>query len=112
VEARSSRIVSERDLRAMSNEEFLADLRSCITELDALISAKRRTDREKKPAKHRTAKEALDALPEDDLEEIALHAVTCCNHHMGDFAPWARVRCPFCSEWHKAGDFPLRGDSP
>lgn len=103
--------LNDHELRSLKMDDFLALLREDIRELDALIAARRPAPKaqEKKPQKHRTAKEALDEVmgaADEAPEVVELHSVTCCNHHMGDFPPWARVRCPFCSEWHRAGDFP------
>lgn len=111
MERPTSRFVADRDLRHLSTEDLIKLIREDIRELDTLIAARRPAPKsqEKKPGRHRTAKDALDALmaePEEEPEVVALHRVTCCNHHMGDFPPWARVRCPFCSEWHRAGDAP------
>ncbi|HWI62057.1 MAG TPA: hypothetical protein VNT75_09485 [Symbiobacteriaceae bacterium] len=111
MEGPTSRIVADRDLRHLSTDDLLKLIREDCRELDALISTRRALARghEPKPApKHRTAKEAVDAVMrgEEPPEVVSLHSVTCCNHHMGDFPPWARVRCPFCNEWHRAGDFP------
>lgn len=105
------RPVPDRDLRHLSTDELLALIRQDCRELDDLIAVYRRSTREKKPSKHRSAKEAMESviLPEeaDDAPEVVpLHAVTCCDHHMGDFPAWSRVRCPFCNQWHRAGDFP------
>lgn len=113
MERPTSRNVADRDLRHLSTDDLLSLIREDIRELDALISARRpvsRSSQEKKPSRHKTAKEAMNDVmgPEDaEPEGFTLHSVTCCNHHMGDFPPWARVRCPFCSEWHRAGDSPL-----
>ena len=99
--------VPDRDLRSLSTSDLLALIEQDIRELDTLATLRRRAAREKKAAKYKTAKEAVDALfPDDDPEAIALHSVVCCNHHMGDYPAFARVRCPFCNEWHRAGDFP------
>lgn len=110
--------VPDRDLRALSTADLLSLIADDIKELDSIISVRRRTQREQKHGgKKQTAREALDAVlgvaePEEpEPESPPLHAVTCCNHHMGDFAPWARVRCPFCQEWHRAGDFPTVSNS-
>jgi hypothetical protein len=105
--------LAERELRSLNMDEFLALLREDIRELDALIAARPPAPKspppEKKGRNRRTAKEAMDEVmgADDEAPEVVqLHSITCCNHHMGDFPPWARVRCPFCSEWHRAGDFP------
>ena len=105
MEKSTGRSVADRDLKLLSTDDLLTLIREDIRELDALILARRPAakSQEKKPGRHRTAKEAMDEL--DEVDAVALHSVTCCNHHMGDFPPWARVRCPFCSEWHRAGDF-------
>lgn len=106
MERPTGRNVADRDLKFLSTDDLLTLIREDIRELDALISARRPApkNQEKKPARHRTAREATDEL--DEVDAVMLHSVTCCSHHMGDFPPWARVRCPFCSEWHRAGDFP------
>jgi len=112
VERPTSRNVADRDLRNLSTDDLLSLIRSDIKELDALIAARRPAPRsqEKRPGRRRSAKEAMDDLvgveEDEPPEAVVLHSVSCCNHHMGDFPPWARVRCPFCSEWHRAGDFP------
>jgi hypothetical protein len=110
VEKAPGRSVPDRDLRTLSTDELIALIRSDIKELDGIIAAERRAARgndEKKAARHKTVREAMDAaVPEAEEEQVEMHSVTCCNHHMGDFPPWARVRCPFCNEWHRAGDFP------
>lgn len=103
------RLVADRDLRHLSTNDLLTLIRQDIRELDTLIATYRRPPREQKPSRqHRTAREAIDsAMPDmDEPEAMPMHAVTCCNHHMGDFPAIARVRCPFCSAWHKAGDSP------
>lgn len=105
------RAVPDRDLRHLSTADLLNLIREDCRELDQLIAVRRRSTREQKPSKHRSAREAMDSVappaePEEELEAVRMHAVTCCNHHMGDFPEWARVRCPFCSQWHRAGDFP------
>ncbi|MDF2627743.1 MAG: hypothetical protein K0R39_1574 [Symbiobacteriaceae bacterium] len=103
--------LAERELRSLNTDEFLALLREDIRELDALIAARRPAPKgqEKKGRQHRSAKEAIDEVmgADDEPEAVKMHSVTCCNHHMGDFPPWARVRCPFCNEWHRVGDFPV-----
>lgn len=104
MDARAPRHLSERDLRALSTDDLLSLIHSDIQELDRLITARKRTQaQDKKPVK------AGAAPHEPEPELIALHSVTCCGHHMGDFLPVARVRCPFCNQWHRAGDFPLAG---
>jgi hypothetical protein len=104
---------NEHELRSLKMDDFLALLREDIRELDALIAARRPAAKPQSPDKrtrqHRSAKEANDeamGAADEAPETVELHSVSCCNHHMGDFPPWARVRCPFCSEWHRAGDFP------
>lgn len=117
VDKGTGRSVPDRELRFLSTDDLIALIRADIKELDGLISASRRAARgateEKKPTgRHKSVRDAMDtvlpAAPAEDAEErVELHGVTCCNHHMGDFPPWARVRCPFCNEWHRAGDFPV-----
>ncbi|HLN64839.1 MAG TPA: hypothetical protein VK464_25215 [Symbiobacteriaceae bacterium] len=98
---RQDRRVPDRELRHLSTAELITLIQQDIRELDSLIAVRRRAKRQ------RTAKEAVDAAcPADEPEELALHSVVCCNHHMGDYPAFARVRCPFCNEWHRAGDFP------
>jgi hypothetical protein len=106
----AARNFSERDLRGLSTDDLLSMIRQDIQELDQLISVRRHNrPAEPKAGKHKAVKAAAEAARADEEEPpeiISLHAVTCCNHHMGDFPAIARVRCPFCSQWHKAGDFP------
>lgn len=102
---------TERDLRALSTGDLLNLIRQDIRELDQMISVhKHNAKGEVKQGKHKSAKAALAEVfaeeGEEEPEVLSLHAVTCCNHHMGDFPAMARVRCPFCNEWHRAGDFP------
>lgn len=102
MEARPSRNLTDRDLRALSTDDLLAVIQADIRELDALIMARRPP----KPPK-KTAREALEAAaPDEAPESLPLHTVTCCGSHMGDFPAYARIRCPFCGGWHRAGDFP------
>lgn len=101
---RTARHLSDRDLRTLTTDDLLAVIRDDIRELDQLILSRRSVVREAKPA--RRAKQAAPEAAPDEPEALALHGVTCCNHYMGDFPPFSRVRCPFCSEWHRAGDFP------
>jgi hypothetical protein len=110
MEERAARHLSDRDLRTLPTDDLLALIRRDIAELDQLILTRKAADREaRKPTRRATIREAMEALPPDEPEgppPDPFHAVTCCNHHMGDFPPIARVRCPFCGQWHRAGDFP------
>lgn len=102
--ARPNRNLSDRDLRTLSMDDFLSLLQDDIRELDTMIRSRRRPDKEAKP--RRTIQEVMDELPAPDPDRVPLHAITCCGHHMGDFPAWARVRCPFCAQWHRGGDYP------
>lgn len=104
---RPTRHLTDRDLRALTTDDLLAVIRDDIRELDQLILARRSLVREAKAVRRTKQAEAEAAVPEPDA--LPLHAVTCCNHHMGDFPPFSRVRCPFCGDWHRAGDFPQTG---
>lgn len=79
---RPDRHLSERDLRALSTADLLSLIQADISELDE------------------------DEARRERLERGPFHVVTCCNKRLGDFPPYALVRCPFCFTWHKASDFP------
>lgn|GEM_PF-2466571 len=110
MEARANRHASDRELRGISTDELVALIRSDIAELDQLIRSHRRPDVEQKPSKRKKGAALVEEPePEEVPEALAFHEVSCCNHHMGDFPAMARVRCPFCGQWHRAGDFPRTG---
>ncbi len=103
--APSGRRLSDRDLRALSTTELLKLIEQDIQELDQLAGLRRRRKQDKKPSRKRPGRGTADE-PEEAPPGPALHTVTCCNYHMGDFPAFAQVRCPFCGQWHRAGDFP------
>lgn len=112
MEARTARPSQERDLRALSTADLLSLIQQDIRELDQIIHVRRRHDVEEKPRPLKGSRRSAQAIADEaaaaaeEVEAPPLHRVACCNHTMGDFPPWAQVRCPFCSTWHKAGDFP------
>lgn len=114
MEARPTRQLTERELRALSTTELLELIQADIRDLDKAWRQRRRPAQAAAPPSPARGKEK-DRLA-DILTELAelqppenlavFHSVTCCGVHMGDFPPMARVRCPFCEAWHRAGDFP------
>lgn len=80
---------SDRDLRALDLKEFLSLVQEDIQELDTLRRHRRQ----------RTVQE------DPDCPGLPLFPVTCCGKFLGAFPAVAQVRCPFCGEWHRAGDF-------
>ena len=107
-----NRNLSDRELRSLDLNEFLALIQEDIKELDHLRRQRRRTDTAEKPAPTRKGRRRAEATePELDVDEpvvsLTLHTVSCCGKKMGSFPALARVRCPFCERWHTAGDFPV-----
>jgi hypothetical protein len=86
IDEHADRHLSDRELRALSTADLLSLIQRDITELDTLIGRRR--------------------PPAQEPPLGPFHAVTCCNRYMGDFPPFARVRCPFCGTWLCAGSFP------
>lgn len=90
--------------------DLLSLIQQDIRELDHVIRLKRKHEVERKPAKPKAARAALPPEPlaeeAEELEPLPLFRVICCDHAMGDFPATAKVRCPFCATWHKAGAFP------
>lgn len=115
MKARPSRHLTDRDLRGLSTGELLDLIEQDLREMDKLVRERRRKPppppppAPKPPARGRKASAGpqLFGSNPDDPEQVPLHSVRCCDNHLGDFMPGARVRCPFCEEWHRAGDFPL-----
>ncbi|MGE5676066.1 MAG: hypothetical protein ACM3XM_19685 [Mycobacterium leprae] len=95
----------ERDLRHLSNADLVSLIQSDIKELDEIIRTKWKSGAKAPAKKGKAAPPELD-LAEVEPERLPLFRVTCCNVTMGDFPAYARVRCKFCGEWHRAGDFP------
>lgn len=114
--ARPTRHLTERDLRALSTAELLDVIQQDIRDLDRTWRQRRKEAQAAasgqavpKPGKDKLAEilaELAELQPPDDL--AAFHRVTCCGTQLGDFPPMARVRCPFCEEWHSAGKFPVK----
>lgn len=114
--ARPSRHLTERELRALSTSDLLDLIQQDMRDLDRTWR-KRRKEAQVAATGHPVPKPGRDKLadilaelaemqPPDDL--ATFHHVICCDSHLGDFPPMARVRCPFCEAWHGAGDFPVK----
>lgn len=106
-----ARNLSERDLRSLDLKEFLTLVQEDIKELDNLRRKRPRPEKEERPAsdKRRGRQQAEPSEPEPEDEpvmDLSLHLVSCCGKRLGGFPAMARVRCPFCERWHRAGDFP------
>ena len=109
MEAQSQRHLSDRDLRALSTADLLSLIRADINELDSLIRVRPKAKEAAKPSRQKAVPDVREAaVAEESPETMPLHMVVCCGHHMGDFPAFARVRCPFCGAWHRAGGFPLQ----
>jgi hypothetical protein len=85
---RPGRNPTERELRALSTDEFLRLIEQDLRELDRLIAARQ-------------------PPVTDDPPHPPFHTVICCQHRLGDFMAATLVCCPFCGTWHRASDFPL-----
>lgn len=125
MQARPTRHPTDRDLRSLSTADLLALIRADIKELERIRPTRSNQGQTEKPvpkkgrARRPTEEEVRLAEEEawrleqattgaESEEELPVfHAVLCCEHHMGDFPAIARVRCPFCGEWHRAGAFPV-----
>ncbi|MFZ5815721.1 MAG: hypothetical protein ACOY93_10525 [Bacillota bacterium] len=109
------RNLSEREMRSLDLKDFLSLIQEDIKELDELRRQRRRSDRDEKPAAAGRKGRRHTAGPEPELEPVedepviplTLHTVSCCSKRLGAFPAMARVRCPFCERWHRAGDFPV-----
>ncbi len=108
-----SRNLSDREMRSLDLQEFLALVQEDLKELDELRRQRRRLhSTEEKPAepgrRGRRKSAETEPVPEEDepIIPLTLHTVVCCGKKMGSFPSLARVRCPFCERWHRAGDFP------
>ncbi len=118
MEAQPSRHLTERELRTLSTAELLDLIQQDIRDLDRVWRQRKKAaqlaNTHAKPSppakeKDRLAEILAELAAHQPPEELAtFHRVTCCGAHMGDFPPMARVRCPFCEQWHRAGDFPER----
>lgn len=115
MQGRSTRYLTERDLRSLSTTDLLDLIQQDLTDLDRVWRERRRHvpappnpfAKPEKPGRVRRGGKAATPAAEDAGEElVALHRVTCCDNYLGDFVAGARVRCPFCVTWHRAGDFP------
>jgi hypothetical protein len=84
----AARPSSDRELRALSTKDLLNLIQHDIAELDKIDKVRR------------------DLREPDPIIRPALHTVSCCGVHMGDFVAIAGVRCPFCGTWYKAGNAP------
>jgi hypothetical protein len=95
-------------MRSLDLKEFLALIQEDIKELDERRRQLRQQEKaEKSPAGARKGRHPVDAEQEEEpVIPLSLHVVTCCGKKLGSFPGPARVRCPFCERWHRAGDFP------
>jgi len=105
-------------MRSLDLQEFLALVQEDLKELDELRRQRRKLHppvEEDRPAEkgRKGRRKGVDPEPEPEEEEpiipLSLHVVVCCGKKLGSFPSLARVRCPFCERWHRAGDFPEEG---
>lgn len=107
-----TRNLSDREMRSLALKEFLTLIQEDIRELDEQRRQRRKLDRDEKPVPpsgrkgRQKALEASEPEEEEPIIPLSLHVVACCGKRLGSFASMARVRCPFCERWHRAGDFP------
>jgi len=109
-----SRLTSERDLRTLSTDELLALIDGDIRSMDNAYRHRHRNAPSYVPppagttlGRPRKKKELSEILAElaPEPEPSPFHLITCCDNKLGQFPAAARVRCPFCETWHRAGDF-------
>jgi hypothetical protein len=109
------RLTTERDLRTLSTEELLALINGDIQTMDSAYRHRHRNAPSYTPPQPKTTTSGRSRKKKDLTEILAelapepepspFHLVTCCDNTLGQFPAPARVRCPFCETWHRAGDF-------
>jgi len=110
----TSRLTTDRDLRTLSTEELLALINGDIRQMDQNYRDRHRGAPSYSPPpapsavrgsrRKRDLSEILAELAPEP-EPSPFHLITCCDNNLGHFPAAARVRCPFCETWHRAGDF-------
>lgn len=110
-----TRLTTDKDLRTLSTEDLLALIDGDIRKMDQDYRTRHRnapsytppptgTTTRGGPRKKKDLSEILAELAPEP-EPSPFHLVTCCDNTLGHFPAPARVRCPFCETWHRAGDF-------
>lgn len=113
MEQARTRNLNDRELRSLDLQAFLDLIQTDIKELDELRRQRRREERGTPASKSKASRKAaadaeaeLAAAEEEPIPAFTLHIVECCGKRLGSFPAPARVRCPFCENWHEAGEFP------